>query len=237
MLARTWARTQKDPDRMTNPVTQFFRTRAHQYMLRRWNAAAREAETADLFDLRDIGLRAKQMRDRADRVSHIADRRLAMPRVGSNAILNPVGSDWAVRPELWSGPITPKGLVAAKNKSPLGRSVTLFHDCPLSEVTMRQVRNMHESDLAPYGLRMDVFRFEGSFLSLVLDVPKDGLAGLQRRHILRVDTRIETEKPLEVFARLNIKHGPNVEQVVRELPMKKDGPAVEFDLAHTGISE
>jgi hypothetical protein len=27
------------------------------------------------------------------------------------------------------------------------------------------------------------------------------------------------EKPLEIFARLNIKHGPNIEQIVRELPM------------------
>ena len=45
------------------------------------------------------------------------------------------------------------------------------------------------------------------------------------------------EKPLEIFARLNIKHGPNVEQIVRELPLNAAEVAVEFDLAYTKINE
>ena len=43
----------------------------------------------------------------------------------------------------------------------LGREATLFHDCTHSELTLRQLRNLREADLAPYGLRMDVFRFDG----------------------------------------------------------------------------
>ena len=43
------------------------------------------------------------------------------------------------------------------------------------------------------------------------------------------------EKPLEIFARLNIKHGPNVEQIVRELPLNEEEVMVEFDLAYTRI--
>ncbi len=45
------------------------------------------------------------------------------------------------------------------------------------------------------------------------------------------------EKPLEIFARLNIKHGPNTEQIVRELPLSKDNIVVEFDLAYTKLNE
>jgi hypothetical protein len=45
------------------------------------------------------------------------------------------------------------------------------------------------------------------------------------------------EKPLEIFARLNIKHGPNTEQVVRELPLNEKVPMVEFDLAYTKLNE
>jgi hypothetical protein len=45
------------------------------------------------------------------------------------------------------------------------------------------------------------------------------------------------EKPLEIFARLNIKHGPNIEQIVRELPMMGEEVMVEFDLAYTKINE
>ena len=39
---------------------------------------------------------------------------------------------------------------------------------------------------------------------------------------------IEMEKPLEIFARLNIKHGPNTEQIVRELPLHEADIVVEF---------
>ncbi|MEM7470659.1 MAG: DUF6478 family protein [Pseudomonadota bacterium] len=222
---------------MIDGVRQFIRRRAHRYSLRRWESAAREAEETDLSRLRQMRSQAKQLRSRVDQVNHIADGRLALPRIGSNAIRKPAGSDWSCRPEIWRGPISPKGLSAVKTRTRLGSAATLFHDCAISELTMRQVRNQRETDLAPFGLRMDVFRFDGSFLSLVLNLPTDALDGLRRTHILRMDAEIETEKPLEIFARLNIKYGPNVEQVVRELPMTSAESCVEFDLAHTKISE
>ena len=89
-------------------------------------------------------------------------------------------------------------------------------------------------------VRMDVFRFDGSFLSLVVELPEDSVQGLERRHIVRMTTVVEAEKPLEIFARLNIKNGPNVEQIVRELPInatEADEVNVEFDLAYTKMNE
>jgi len=119
----------------------------------------------------------------------------------------------------------------------LGQEVTLFHDCSISELTLRQLRNVREADLAPFGLRMDVFRFDGSYLSLAIDLPESASNGLRRKHLLRIETRVEMEKPLEIFARLNIKHGPNTEQIVRELPLGQDEVVVEFDLAYTKLNE
>jgi hypothetical protein len=52
-----------------------------------------------------------------------------------------------------------------------------------------------------------------------------------------MDMKIEVEKPLEVFVRLNIKHGPNTEQVVREIPLNQEEAMVEFDLAYTKLNE
>ncbi len=52
-----------------------------------------------------------------------------------------------------------------------------------------------------------------------------------------MDAIIEMEKPLEIFARLNIKHGPNTEQLVRELPLHESEVMVEFDLAYTNLNE
>ena len=45
------------------------------------------------------------------------------------------------------------------------------------------------------------------------------------------------EKPLEMFARFNFKHGPNSEQIVRELEVKDGHVAVDFDLAYTNLNE
>jgi hypothetical protein len=84
---------------------------------------------------------------------------------------------------------------------------------------------------------MDVFKFDGSFLSLVIDMPSGATDGLKRVHLLRMNCIVEMEKPLEIFARLNIKHGPNTEQIVRELPLDHDDIMVEFDLAYSNLNE
>ena len=222
---------------MIDRFQEFVRKRLHAKSLRRWDTAARAAQTIDLALLRQMRSQAKQMRRRVDQVTHTADSRLTLPRIGTNAIRKPPQADWAYRPEIWRGPINPVGMAAVQTKSQIGNAATLYHDCQISELTLRQVRNTREGDLAPFGLRMDVFKFDGSFLSLVVDMPEDAVVGLRRNHILRMTAEVETEKPLEIFGRLNIKYGPNVEQVVRELPMDSDDMTVEFDLAHTQISE
>ncbi|MDJ0826293.1 MAG: DUF6478 family protein [Rhodobacter sp.] len=209
----------------------------HRRVLRRWSRAAREARQVDLEALRQMRGRAREIKRRLDRVIHVAEERLTLPAIGSNAIQKPLHTDWAYRPELWRGPVSPLGMVAVESKTEYGREVKVFHDCKITELTLRQIRNTRESDLAPFGLRMDVFRFDGSFLSLVVEFPKEAVAGLQRRHLIRLNTVVEVEKPLEIFARLNIKHGPNVEQIVRELPLGADDVMVEFDLAYTKMNE
>lgn len=205
--------------------------------LKRWEDVADTAAAADLADLRQWRTRARNLRRQLDRIIHAADHRLALPVIGSNAIRKQPGTDWVWRPDLWKGPISTPGVAAVPTRAQICDGATLFHDCRQSELTLRQIRNMREADVAPYGLRMDVFRFDGSFLSLVIDLPDDGAQGLKLRHLLRIDAIIEVEKPLEIFARLNVKHGPNTEQVVREMPLNGAETMVEFDLAYTKINE
>ncbi len=209
----------------------------HGRALRRWRSAARQSGETKLPELREQRNQARQIRTHIDHLIHVADGRLALPMIGSSFFPKPHGTDWSWRPELWRGPLPVIGLSSVPTKSKLGAEVTLFHDCDFSELTLRQLRNLREEDLAPYGLRMDVFKFDGSFLSLVIDLPKEVCQGLTRAHLLRIDTIIETEKPLEIFARLNIKHGPNTEQIVRELPLNEEDVMVEFDLAYSKLNE
>ncbi len=199
--------------------------------LARWQRATRLAPSLDLDDLRQLRADAAQVRHAVGQLLHVADGRLTMPVSSGDGIERPLGADWAWRPNLWRGPVSPAGIAAAENRDRLGDEITLFHDCKVSELTLRQMRNTRDKDLAPYGLRMDVFRFDGSFLSLVLDLPESGLRGLRRTHLLRLTMEVEVEKPLEIFCRLNVKHGPNTEQLVRELPLSSGPSHVDFDLA------
>lgn len=205
--------------------------------LARWRTNAAEADVTALSDLRRERAQARALRTHLDRLIHVAENRLALPSIGSNAFPVPLGSDWAWRPEAWRGPLPQQGVASARNKTQLGDEATLFHDCDRSELTLRQLRNRREADLAPFGLRMDVFAFDGSFLSLVVDFPPEAVAGLRRKHLIRVDTIVEVEKPLEIFARLNVKHGPNTEQLVSELPKEDGARMVEFDLAYSNLNE
>jgi len=209
----------------------------HRRALRRWRDAARGSDSADLAHLRTQRNQARALRNHLDQLIHVAEGRLALPTIGTSYFSKPHGTDWSWRPELWRGPLPEPGLSSVPTRSQLGNEVTLFHDCDFSELTLRQLRNTREEDLAAYGLRMDVFKFDGSFLSLVIDLPEAATQGMTRAHLMRVDTIIETEKPLEIFARLNIKHGPNTEQIVRELPLNEKDVMVEFDLAYSRLNE
>lgn len=205
--------------------------------LAKWARNARMARAADLISLRRQRMRARQLKTHLDELIHVADERLALPLEGSTSFPKPHNADWAWRPELWRGPLPNPGMSAVQTRAMLGNEITLFHDCEFSELTLRQLRNLREQDLAPYGLRMDVFRFDGSFLSLVLDLPSGGVDGLKRTHLIRMDVIVELEKPIEIFARLNIKNGPNTEQIVRELDLTQEQTMVEFDLAYSNLNE
>ena len=222
---------------MLKSVDKAFDRLLNKRLLGRWNRTADAAAAMDTDTLRNARTRARTLRRALDRVILEADHRLALPVVGSNAMRKPLGTDWSWRPDLWRGPIATSGIASVPARATICEGTTVFHDCRRSELTVRQIRNTNEADIAPYGFRMDVFQFDGSFLSLVVDLPEAAVTDLQLRHLIRVDVAVEMEKPLEIYARLNVKHGPNLEQIVRELTLNADEKMVEFDLTYSKISE
>lgn len=222
---------------MAGRLTKFLDTVNQRRAIQRWRTEAERADRQNLPALRRVLNQAWALRRHLDRVIHIGENRLALPMMGGNVIRRQLGTEWAWRPDLWLGPISTKGYAAIATRTILCEGTTIFHDCKRSELTARQIRNTREADIAPFGFRLDVFRFDGSFLSMVLDLPAEAAVNLRQRHILRIDMIVEMEKPLEIFARLNIKHGPNVEQIVREMPLNEEEVMVEFDLGYSKLNE
>ncbi|MFT4715766.1 MAG: hypothetical protein ACI861_001055 [Paracoccaceae bacterium] len=220
--------------RFTTGIIGSFRTNR---ALRQWERLADYARTTNLENLRALQNSAKAIGHRVGIVKHITDARLARPVIGSTAMDLPNGTDWAGRPDLWAGQLNPSGHAPAINDTHLGQDVTLYHDCKMQMLSIRQIRNTKTRDLAPFGLCLDVYAFDGSFLSVVVKAPSELVDGLTKKHVLRLTIRIESERPIDVSTRLNLKHGPNTEQVSKEINRDQDASMAEFDLAYVPFNE
>ncbi|MEM9755260.1 MAG: DUF6478 family protein [Pseudomonadota bacterium] len=175
--------------------------------------------------------RLRQRLDAAARAAEAARAALA----AASPVPGPEHCDFAHRPDLWSAPVRPRGGVEIASGTALSPDITLFHDCPSSEISFRQIRAAHGA--ARYHLAIEVYRFGGGFLSLVQTLPEAAVAGLTRSHFFAVTLDVDLDLPLEVYARLNLQSGPNTEQVVRELDLSRRPAVAEFDLAYTKINE
>jgi hypothetical protein len=203
----------------------------------RWARLAEMAPEMESFELRAVRTEARGMRRQLDRLMQTADARLAVPALSTSLPQMPLGTDWSWRPELWRGALAEPGVVANGDRTPLGENLALYHDCPLGEVIVRQVRNDQAEDRAPYGLAIDIFGFKGSFLSLALNLPESAVQGLKARHLVRAEMIIDSDGPVRAFARLNIKHGPNLAQPVSNLPEHGRDKVAEFDLAYADLND
>jgi len=222
---------------MIQKATGFLGSRRHLQTLRRWEKLARVAASAPPDVLKQLRSRARGLDERVRTVETIASLRLSHPPIGSGEMKLPPSTDWSYRPTLWRVPQMPAGHAPARNEAGFGRDVTLYHDDKGGMLTLRQMRNSGSDDLAPYGLLMDIFDFAGSFLSLVIRAPENGVEGLEKHHILRLTTHIISEQPIEITVRLNLKNGPNTEQVTRRLDTRTPFAVTEFDVAHVPFKE
>lgn len=202
-----------------------------------WTRKAEAAPTLRPLALHGLRGQARAMRRQIDRVIHIADYRLTVPAMGAGLPRLPLGTDWSWRSDAWRGPLSKPGLIATTDRSRISDDLSLYHDCPLGEVAVRQGRNSGDGDRAPFGMRIEVFGFRGSFLSLAATLPPEAVQGLKSRHLLRVDALIDADRPLPAYARLNVKHGPNVAQLVSEFPVRTGEVVVEFDLAYAKLDD
>ena len=218
---------------LPGPIDRFLQRRA----VARWRQAAKDVPGMDLRVLERKYDAARKLSRHIGTFRHEAESKLTLPKIGSTTFPKPPGTDWAWRPKPWRAAVTPQGIAPAQSKMELTNELVIFHDCKDAEVSLRQVRNGRETDLAPFGIDLQVFHFAGSYLSLVVEIPHASCEGLKKRHLIRLTADIDRERPTQIYARLNVKNGPNTEQVLLTLPDDKPETMVEFDLAYSGLNE
>ncbi len=207
-------------------------------VMRRWSAVLAAPETVSAKGLREMRGQMRRLRDDLDRMAACAQSELLARADGAeDGIARPVQCDWSYRPEPWVRMMHPRGRVEVASPTRLPGGVTLFHDAARPDLTLRQEPVPGSDAGARFGLVMEVYRFDGSFLSLVEDFPAEALVGLTRNHFVTVSLNVDMEEPLEIYARLNVQHGPNTEQIVRQFALDGKRAVVEFDLAYTTINE
>lgn len=205
--------------------------------LKRWTRAMRSPATITTDELSTMRAQMLSLRNRVDRMAGDAETEL-LTRVGTaDGIARPDQCDWAERAAPWRQRILPRGHVDFGSPLPIGGGVTLFHDATQADISLRQDRAPAGLTGPSFGLVLEMYRFDGSFLSLVQDLPDAAIQGLTLNHFFAVQLRISREQPIEVYARLNIQHGPNHEQIVRQFDIDGDRGLAEFDLAYTKVNE
>ncbi len=199
----------------------------------RWRDRISRIATMSPAELRRWRAEARAQRHEAGQFLTLAEQRLA--RLSADAAPRlPGRPDVVWRPALWRAAILPAAHVGAAG-GPLDAEVGFFHDCPLKQSIVRQVRNDGDAAHPPYGLSVEVFGFRGSYFSLSCGLPLPEFAGTGARHVIAV--RAEVEGAVALGARLNILHGPDKAEVMAG--MRRDGALAEaeFGLGAMDLNE
>ncbi|ARJ68774.1 hypothetical protein B0A89_03125 [Paracoccus contaminans] len=91
-------------------------------------------------------------------------------------------------------------------------------------------------------MQLETLGFSGSYLSVAVDMPDSALQGLGRSHIIRLDMTVSVERPISIYGRLNVGHGPNTDELLRHLGDLTPGllaetKTIEFDLYYIEMNE
>jgi hypothetical protein len=176
-------------------------------------------------------------RNRLDTLTAEAQTALDARWDGWTLSINDIQCDWYGRPGAWREAMRPRGIVDLPSPPRLPGGVTVYHDAARYDLSLRQ-------EMAPEATvtRATAWCWR-STVSTAASCPSSmisrrrPIAGLTLNHFIAVDIRAEREQPVEVYARLNVQHGPNVEQMVRQVDFRGAGGRAEFDLAYTRINE
>ncbi len=139
----------------------------------------------------------------------------------------PPGTSWAWRADLapggatlWPGRWVEPGAAVAP-------SLKVFHEGPAPAAVMAA---------GAAGLAVWATETAGAFVSVVVDLPEAGVAGLGGRRLVSLASRARLTAARPLHGRLNLRHGPNTARQTRPARLGDGLLLAEFDLAYMGLS-
>lgn len=143
----------------------------------------------------------------------------------------PPKTQWGFSPKLQNG-ITQDGLSGKiLTGTALGEHVTLHHEADGAAFSV------HRPDDYGAGLVFEFKEFAGEYFSLAFEVPVEGVLALGRQGLVRLNLRTRLSEQTKAYARLNLCHGPNTEQIVRMIDIGEGESFVEFDMFYTEFEQ
>ncbi len=165
-------------------------------------------------------------------------RAAAAYRAAAGDVPRPLHADWWWRPEPWTRPVSCPERPAPANGTEWAPQVKICHDAGTAaagtaiSAALVQTRGGGRAP-APFAITLDCAGMcDASFVSLVFGLPARVLDGLWRGHLIAMHAVIAPCPEVAVFARLNLRSGPNCPQIVRRVQVSAAGAPVlcEFDL-------
>ena len=143
----------------------------------------------------------------------------------------PARTEWAERAAPWH--MGGRSACPAATGTGLAPGASLYHDGEADRLGARLWPTPGAA--ARFGLVIDTTDFTGSYLSVSLALPAAALSGMTSQSLFRAAFDLSMDRPLSAYVRLNVRHGPNTEQLVRALDLERGQMAEEFDLFYADL--
>lgn len=137
----------------------------------------------------------------------------------------PPKTQWGFTPPLWEhnfGSDVSGNILTSTEIAP---RVNVHHDAD-------SINMIIQGEGPEGGISFDVKKFTGGFLSLAFGFPDNEAKAIRRHDLIRIAIISKSDNPFEAYVRLNLRHGPNNEQIVRMIEIGKDSFA-EFDIFYS----
>jgi hypothetical protein len=215
----------------------WFERRTRQRALNLWHALVQNAPQMSLSGLLKLRTESENLSELVGAFNQLSTHEIGKRVAQTVDIPDYKNADWSWRPEVFFQKDCVTAEVNPVSGKQIGSYLTLHHDASVPSIILRQTKTVRATNVAPFDFTIEVYDFAGSFLSLALDLPNSAILGLSNQNIFELDIHLTTEHPLPKFVRINVQHGPNIDNEIQVISHTGDHLNVEFDLGYMDLNE